>query len=148
MAILTASQLQTRATLLARGLLGLVLVWGATRVVFHLLRSPAQCLPPQPVPHSSIDPSSADSQTLANEADTRTLRCEAGYVIDGFQPLSSALMVCQNGGEGGVWECSATVDDVDEGASWVCADRPCVEVSYCNPLSDSVDTGCALPHAA
>ena len=148
MAILTASQLQTRATVLARGLLGLVLVWGATRVVLHLLRSPVQCLPPQPVPHSTIDPSNADSQTLANEADTRTLRCEAGYVIDGFQPLSSALMVCKNGVEGGEWECSATVDDVDDEASWLCADRACVEVSYCDPLSDRVDTGCAFTHAA
>lgn len=93
MAILTASQLQTRGSNLARGVLGIFLFWLVGRVVFDHLRSPVQCVAPQPVAHSSIDASGAASQEAAKEDDERTLRCEAGYVIEGFQPLSSALMV-------------------------------------------------------
>lgn len=149
MAILTAAQLQTRLSLLARGVLGLAIFWAGIHTALRHLRSPVQCLPPQPVSHSSIDTTSADIKALASEDDERVLRCETGYVIDGFQPLTSALMVCKDAGGGnyGEWQCSASADVAME-VSWRCASRACVEVSHCDPLPDTVDTGCALAQSA
>jgi hypothetical protein len=147
MAILTASQLQTRGIFLARGVLGIIILWVTGRVAFHYLRSPVQCSLPQPVAHSSIDARKAPAipQEPANEGDERMLRCDAGYVIDGFQPYDVARMTCRNAGAGGVsgeWQCSAGVDTDMEDSAWPCAARACVEVSHCNPLPDTVDTGC------
>ena len=115
-------------------------------MLFHHLRSPVQCGLPQPVVHSSIDGSGASvPQELANEGDERVLRCDAGYVIDGFQPFDVALMTCKNAGGAGEWQCSAGIDNSDmEESDWPCAARACVEVSYCDPLPDTVDTGCVF----
>ena len=55
--------------------------------------------------------------------------------------------VCKDsGGESGEWQCSAGAAGSEEGSeedSWPCAARACVEVSHCDALSDTFDTGCA-----
>eukprot|EP01046_Picozoa_sp_COSAG06_P022038 COSAG06_NODE_1686_length_8715_cov_11.149838_7_plen_227_part_00 len=138
MAVLTASQLQSRGSLLVRGLGVLLLLFGAARFLLPHLRSPVECSAPKRVAHASVAP--AERTTSAKEGDERVLECDAGFVIDGFQPLSSALMLCRDGGGGsGEWQCS----DSGMGDSWPCAARGCVEVSHCDPLPDDVDTGCA-----
>ena len=44
-----------------------------------------------------------DGPGPASQGDEGTLQCEGGFVIDGFQPLHTAAMVC---GDSGQWECS------------------------------------------
>lgn len=133
MAVVTASQLQARGSLLFRALGALLLLFLGLRLVQHLkiaggLGAKCAVLQLADLPHVTVHagPASVTGEP-ASEGDEGTLECEDGYAIDGFQPLHIAAMVCADDGK---WRCSDSADvTADEPPSWACAARQCVEVS-------------------
>jgi len=145
MAVLTASQLQTRGSLLARGLGGILVLFLGYRLVQHLKVRGAECPLLAAPPHAAVTYDAnnlQDGPGPASQGDEGTLQCEGGFVIDGFQPLHTAAMVC---GDSGQWECSdPDADPAEDSTTWGCDTRQCVLVAHCNPLPESVDTGYGL----
>ena len=143
--VVAAPEVQRRLSLVLRN--GVLFVFGCLvlAAAWHLLQPAVACGKPPTMSDGVLSPNlmAIKGGMRVSEGTQGSFACHRGFKIDGHQPLSSVSVTCTGSIDG---RSTGTWAGVDGEHLWELEGTKCVPVSYCNPLSENIDTGCARPH--